>query len=205
MSFRAQLGADLAALGADLPAPLWALITWLEARGQVYHTTHGNRPFLAAMPVAERAALWSDIYFESPPDLVRFWFGKPGLERQVIPFIHCEGDGSMLALWRHAGVDRFVFLGSEGDGFVVAETPEALIALITMGYAWIEGRFALEVPPAEVWAEVFDTPWPDPVEVKTWAGEALGVVYPEMGAKLLPYPPDADPFAAFITRETAQA
>gem|GEM_PF-5558336 len=199
-----MLRANLAKLGADLPTPLWDMIRWLETRGQVFHTTYGAIPFLAAMPVDGRDALWSEIYFESPPDLVRHWFGKSGLEQQVIPFIHCGGDGSYIALWRPAvGPAHFVFLGSEGEAFVVTDNVLALIAILTMGYTEIEGRFSLEATPAAGWAEVHDGTWPDPVEIKNWAERNLGVAYPDCGIDLLPFTKVPDPFQAFVQTQLA--
>ncbi len=200
-SFESALRQSLTDLDIDLPHALWTLIAWLEERGQRFETPSGL-PFLAIADVTSRDDLSSHVLFDLPPDLVRFWFGKDGLENQVIPFVHCGGDGSYFALWRHSGApDRYVFLGSEGGAFTVAETPADLITLLTMGYPFIEGRHDLTASPEQVWEDRYDGDWPDPVIVKDWVRSQFGVQHPMTGSAILPYSADDDPFAAFVSEE----
>lgn len=201
-TFEAALRDALTGLDIDLPHELWALISWLEERGQKFETPAGL-PFLAIGEATRREELWSHIYFDLPPDLVRFWFGKEGLEKSVIPFVHCGGDGSYIALWRHAGApDRFVFLGSEGEAFTMAESVEALVTLLTMGYPFIEGRDDLTASPEQIWEETQDGPWPDLAPVKTWVREHFGIQHPVSGSAILPYSGREDPFAVFVNEMT---
>lgn len=197
-TFEAALRDALTGLDIDLPIELWALISWLEERGQRFETPAGL-PFLSIGDAERPEDLWSHIYFDLPPDLVRFWFGKEGLDKQVIPFVHCGGDGNYIALWRHAGApDRFVFLGSEGEAFTVAETAMSLVTLLTMGYPFIEGRDDLTASPEQIWEETHEGAWPDLVAVKAWVGEHFGIEHPVSGNAILPYSGREDPFAAFV-------
>ena len=197
-TFEAALRDALTKLHMDLPHELWALISWLEERGQRFETPAGL-PFLAIADAAHRDELWSHIYFDLPPDLVRFWFGSDGLEKQITPFVHCGSDGSYIALWRHKGApDRYVFLGSEGEAFTLAETPRAFITLLTMGYPWIEMRQDLTAPPEQLWEDAHDLPWPGLVAVKDWASAQFDLKYPMTGSTILPYSATDDPFIAFV-------
>ncbi|MDJ0639868.1 MAG: hypothetical protein QNJ20_13620 [Paracoccaceae bacterium] len=202
VNFEDQMRAGLEVLDIDLPHELWTLIAWLEEKGQCLETPSGPT-YLAIMPLTDQGSLWSHLVFESPPDMVRFWFGKDGLERAVIPFVQCGGDGSYLALWRHAGApDRYVFLGSEGEAFVVAEDVRDFISLLTMGYTQIETRSDLSSTPDQLWHDLNDDDWPDPVELRQWVTDQFDFVHPATGAALLPYGAKDDPFAAFVAAQT---
>ncbi len=200
MSFEAALRGRLAKLRADLPEALWSYIGWLEENGQAFAYTNTNEAFLAAIPVDSPERMTSHLAFEMPPDLVRFWLGKDGYETQIIPFLRCGGDGSYIALWRQDGQgDKFVFLGSEGEAFVMAEDPLDLIAIVTLGYASIETRDDLNKTPAQAWADWYDDrPWPEPTVLKAWVRDAFGLDHDPVGAAYLPYDADADPFEAFV-------
>ncbi len=201
-TFESHLRNSLTDFDIDLPHPLWALISWLEERGH-RHETVGGMPWLSMFTSHGKSELWSHVCFEPPPDLVRFWFSRDGLEKQVIPFVHCGGDGSHIALWRHPGaVDRYVFLGSEGEAFTVAERVEDLIVILTMGYTSIEGRDDLMVTPELNWEHQRDGDWPEPVDIMSWVSEHYGLLYPATGGSLLPYDHDGDPFAAFVAAES---
>ncbi len=199
VTFETDLRDALQGVGADLPDALWTYIRWLEAEGQVYTYRATNQRFLATMPVAGIDALFSHLAFELPPDLVRYWLGKEGFERQIIPLAKCGGDGSYIALWKHDDQpDQFVFLGSEGESFVITENPVDLIAILTMGYSSIEGRDVLAATPAEAWAETDEEPWLEPVTAKDWATQTFGNIYMSTGAEYLPHATVADPFDQFI-------
>ena len=202
-TFEAALRERLTKLDIDLPHELWTFIAWLEERGHRFDSPAGL-PFLSVAPSANRDAMWSHVYFVLPPDLVRFWFGKDGLEKWVIPFIHCGGDGSYIALWRNPGdPDRFVFLGSEGEAFTVAERAEDLIAILTMGYPWIEGRDDLAASPEQLWEDMSDAEWPDLVDEKAWVTAHMGIRHPATGSSLLPRQPGDDPFTTFAEHHAA--
>lgn len=201
LTFEASLRDKLTEFDIDLPHPLWALIAWLEERGHC-KVTPGGLPYLDVYG-DETTQAWSHICFELPPDLVRFWFGREGLEQQVIPIIHCGGDGSYIALWRHAGApDRFVFLGSEGEAFTVTERVEDLIAILTMGYTCFEGRDDLMMTPEVNWEAERDGDWPEPVAIMAWVAEHYGILYPATAGSFLPYGMVEDPFVAFVAAET---
>ncbi len=200
-TFETSLRDSLTEYDIDLPHPLWALIAWLEERGHRRDTPAGL-PFLDVFS-PEGAAPWSHVCFELPSDLVRFWFGRDGLEKQIIPIVHCGGDGSYIALWRHAGApDRFVFLGSEGEAFTVAERAEDLIAVVTMGYTSVEGRDDLLMTPEVNWDHQRDGDWPEPVDIMGWVSEHYGILYPATAGSLLPYAVGEDPFAAFAAAQS---
>jgi hypothetical protein len=132
------------------------------------------------------------------------WLGKPGYERQVIPFIACGGDGSYIGFWPSAAGagERFVFLGSEGECFTVADNCRDLIALLAMGYDDITGRWNLELTPQAAWGEPGEeTPWTTPegfAELKEWSRSEAGVRVRAQGSELLPFAPEDDPFVAFV-------
>ena len=202
-TFEASLRESLTHFDIDLPHALWALISWLEERGH-RHETPAGLPFLSIADEHDGDTLWCDVYFDLPPDLVRFWFGKDGMEKQVIPFIHCGGDGSYIALWRHAGApDRFVFLGSEGEAFTISESVNGLITLLTMGYPAIEARDDLTVTPEQVWEDLHDGPWPDMADVKAWVQAHFNIRHPMTAGSILPYTVTDDPFAVFAAHETS--
>ena len=201
-TFEASLRDSLTTLDIDLPHPLWALIAWLEERGHRREGL-GGLPYLDLFAAGAGEASWSHVCFEVPPDLVRFWFSKDGFEKQVIPFIHCGGDGSYVALWRHNGApDRYVFLGSEGEAFTIAERVEDLIAILTMGYTTIEGRDDLMASPEQNWADHNGDDWPEPLDIMAWVSEHFGLLYPATGGALLPYSGEDDPFVSFVAQET---
>lgn len=202
-SFETALRAAFEAFGADLAAELWMFITWLEENGQAYRYRTSGEPFLAAIPAANINALTSHLVFEMPPDLLRYWLGKEGYESQIIPFMKCGGDGSYIALWRQAdAADMFVFLGSEGESFVIAENAIDLIALISLGYESIEGRDVLAATPKTIWSEWNETPWVEPVALKSWVSETFGINHKAKGAAYLPFDEGADPFETFVAKVT---
>lgn len=51
-------------------------------------------------------------------------------------------------------------------------------------------------------SEIDDTVWPEPIELKTWATNQLGIIYPKMGVELLPYDPKNDPFERLVAETT---
>lgn len=201
-NFEMHLRSKLHDLDVDFTPPMWTFISWLESKGQCFRYASNQEPFLSTTLVKNKDALWSHVSFVLPPDLVRYWFGKEGYEKQVIPFVRCGADGSYIALWKRSGaVDSFVFLGSEGEAFVVAEDPKQLIALITMGYTSIEGRDVLAASPKQVWKETHAGSWPEPIELMAWTAKNLGVSYPAIGQDILPYALSDDPFSKFVTKE----
>ncbi|MEM6386805.1 MAG: hypothetical protein AAF718_11280 [Pseudomonadota bacterium] len=206
VTFEAALRDALTDLDIDLPHGIWEFIAWLEERGHRSETLAGL-PFLTIAEPDVEGNVWSELFFDLPPDLVRFWFGRDGLEKQVIPFVHCGGDGSYIALWRHAGApDRFVFLGSEGEAFTIAEDVQSFLTIVTMGYPMIEGRDNLTATPEHLWDDINDEePWPDTPAVKAWIGSHFGISHPMTASILLPYSPGEDPFEAFVLEQSGAA
>ena len=170
------------------------LINWLEGKEQVFVYRHTKEPFLPSCPVPSIDDLFSHIAFQKFDDIT-YWFGREGIEADVLPFIRCGGDGSMIALWRqNQANDSYVFLGSEGEAFVLAEAAADLIVIITMGYESIEERSNLTLTPNEHWAQISEQTWPEPKDVKGWVSESFGVTYPPTGEAILPYSMADDPF-----------
>lgn len=197
-SFSTKLKARFDVLDAELPPQLCEMIAWLEANGQGFNYNRTREPFVSVYPVTGIDALWSHLAFIVPDDLVRHWFGKDGLEKQVIPFIRASGDGGQIALWRrpqHA--DHFVYLGSEGESYTLAISPEDMIALLAMGYEEIVDRAGLECSPEQVWRETRDGPWPEPLTLKAWVEDRFKTTLPNTAVELLPYGEAEDPFTEF--------
>ena len=88
-----------------------------------------------------------------------------------------------MALWR-GETDRYVFLGSEGEAFVVAETAVEFILVITMGYESIECADDLLISPKTQWDEGKSTPWPELAALQKWVRETFQVSYPIIGEDL---------------------
>ncbi|TRD14313.1 hypothetical protein [Palleronia caenipelagi] len=189
--------------GFVLPEGIWQLIRWLEAKGQCFRYRSSQAMFMPTMPVDSFDQLWSHLAFVIEPDLVRNWFGKDGLEDLIVPLVKCGADGSHFAAWRNGAKTEFVFLGSEGEAFSVTNSVQEFIALITMGYFSIEGRFDLELSPSDNYSEYFDKKWPDPVDVKEYVGAALGVTYPATVESLIARS-EEDPFVKFVERTLAE-
>ena len=197
--FEGSLRAHLRQHSLTLPEPLWRLIAWLEAQGQCFRYRHGGDLFVTLSGAQNRDAVWSHIAFHVPQDLVRHWLGAEGHESTLVPLVRSAGDGSYLAVWRpDEATSVFVFLGSEGEAFVVSETVESFIALLSMGYVQIEGRFDLSFSPEEQWQTLDAGPWPEPTRLKAWTAREFGILHPNSGEDLLPYPPGDDPFTEFV-------
>lgn len=186
--------------GVALDGAIWDLTGWLAARNQTFRYRRTDALFMPTMPVASMDDLWSHLAFVIEPDLVRHWFGTEGLERTILPLVRCGGDGSHLAVWKNAGRDTYVFLGSEGETFTITDNVKDFIMLITMGYFSIEDRQTLTLTPQASFAEAHAEAWPDPIAVKQHVAATLGVGYPATGEALV-LRQSPDPFCAFV--ETA--
>ena len=204
-SYGAEIRRQMAVLGADLPALLLKLFDWLESNGHAARFPQGEVLLVAPRP-NRYGELNSSIRFEFPQkDFMDFWLGKTGYERRVIPFISCAADGSYIALWPmdEETRARFVFLGSEGECFTVADNIHDLIALVTMGYDEIYGRQELSCSPKEAWVQGGnEESWSEPVglsDLMEWARREAGIVYPTRGSDILPFNLEDDPFAAFVS------
>lgn len=203
-SYGGEIRRQMAALGADLPPLLLQLIDWLETNGCAARFPQGDVLLVAPRP-NQYGEPNSFIRFEFPQkNFMEHWLGKTGYERRVVPFIACAGDGSYIALWPTgdlAGV-RFVFLGSEGEYFTIADNVHDLITLLTMGYYEIFGRETLSFSPKEAWEQdEEEEPWSEPVglsDLMMWAQREAGIVYPTKGSDMLPFTPEHDPFVAFV-------
>ena len=154
----------LAGLGPDmtLGAEVIALMEWLEDdQNNLMHYTSTNEPFLPTTPVAHIDALWSHLAFVIDPDMFTYWLGREDMGNTIVSILRCGGDGSHLALWRNAdGAMKYVFAGSEGSAFVVAETGLDFVLLVTMGYQSIEDLSHLSRHPSEYWTTYNEGPRP---------------------------------------------
>lgn len=191
----------LAGLGPDLimPPEVVRLMRWLEEdQNNLLRYTSTQDPFLPTTPVAGIDALWSHLAFVIDPDMFKYWLGREGLENTLVSILRCGGDGSHIGLWRDPqGAVKFVFAGSEGEAFVLAETGIDFVRIITMGYESIEIRETLDDHPGVVFEEYSDGPWPDTAQAKTWVRDTFGVTYPDTAAELLPTA-TPDPFVAWV-------
>lgn len=183
--------------GFALPDEIWDLIEWLEGKQQDFQYRNSSTLFMPTMPVASVDHVWSHLAFVIETELVRYWFGKQGLEECLVPLVKCGGDGSHFAVWRNGDHSEFVFLGSEGEAFKVTSRVQDFIVLITMGYFNLEGRYSLTSTPSENYPEIFDSKWPDPVEVKQHIQSTFGATYPATGESLIADEKN-DPFVKFV-------
>ena len=186
--------------GFVLAPEIVSLIRWLERQGQTYRYRRTGMPFLAVKPAQSLDALTSAICFRlAPTDFVQSWFGHNLANESIVPLVHCGADGSILAVWR-GQPDRYVFLGSEGTAFIVAETAVDFILLITMGYFSIEMAEDLLVSPETQWREMYDDPWIAPTAVKSWVEETFSGQYPETGSTLRARVASPDPFRRYVDK-----
>lgn len=196
----------LSGLGPDMGMgdEVVRLMRWLEDdQGNLMRYTSTNAPFLPTTPVASIDALWSHLAFVIDPDMVRYWLGREDMANTLVSILRCGGDGSHIALWRDPeGQMRYVFAGSEGAAFVIADTPLDFVRLITMGYESIETREALDEMPQTIWEEYNDAPWQEPVAARDWVRETFSATYPDTGAVLLPRQDGPDPFAVWVDQNT---
>lgn len=183
--------------GFELPNEIWQLIGWLEGREQTFQYTNSERLFLPTMPVSSIDHVWSDLAFVIEPDMIRYWFGKDGLEEQIVPFVKCAADGSHLAAWKNGANYMFVFLGSEGEAFTITDNVVDFMVLITMGYLGLHGREDLTLTPLQNYTEYCGEAWPEPVEIKQYIQSKYGVDYPKTGDPLVKKYVD-DPFVKFV-------
>lgn len=194
MTFEQQLLASLPE-GIALAPEIMALIRWLEARG---HTQRGidDALYLPVVPPLEGQDGFCQACFTPLPDLVRFWFGREGLERQVVPFLRAAGDGSYLALWQDGSTSRYVYLGSEGDIFELRDAA-ALVQIVSMGYVEIASEY-LDSDPTSVWEDWFESDWTRPVALQSFVKDLTGRDMPDTAADLL----SADSgFATFVAAQ----
>lgn len=193
----------LAGLGPDLKmgAEVIALMRWLEGeQNNLFHYTSTDVAFLAVMPVPDINAMWSHLAFVIDPEMFDYYLGRKDLANTIVSILRCGGDGSHIALWRDpTGAMKYVFCGSEGDTFVVAENGLDFVRLLAMGYEGIEGRFSLEDHPRVYAQEYGDGEWPEPVVLKDWVCTTFNTEFPETGTALLPVYEGADPFATWVS------
>ncbi|MDO6728009.1 hypothetical protein Q4544_13790 [Cognatishimia sp. 1_MG-2023] len=187
--------------GFTLEAQLWRYIQWLESQKQTFKYRNTQDLFVPTTPVANFNALWSHLAFVVEPDLVRHWFGKKGLENVIVPIVKCGADGSYFAVWKNDRKDRYVFLGSEGEAFQVADDVRHFIVLLTMGYFSIEGRDTVSLTPKEDFSGYNSQPWPKPILAQEWVSKNLEISYPVTAAEILDF--DNDPFPEFVDQQVA--
>jgi hypothetical protein len=74
-----------------------------------------------------------------PKDIVPYWFGKEGCEKNVIPF-GGTGDGSFYAFWFATDTPPentpIVYFGSEGDFYVAGKNYVEFLAVLSAGFEW---------------------------------------------------------------------
>jgi hypothetical protein len=188
--------------GMSLAEPVRALMTWLEDGGQAFTSTSTGKRFLNVHPVAHIDGVWSHLSFQTDPEFMTYWAGNDALNARVAVLARCGGDGSVLAQWQSAGGPQYVFLGSEGDAFLLTDDPVAFVQIVTMGYYSIEERATLEATPERNWTDFNGPdPWPEPRAVKEWVEAEFAVRYPACGAALMAGAAE-NGFGAWLDRQT---
>lgn len=217
--FEARLRASLPD-GVTLEAPLWTFIRWLERQQPAFTYRGTDIAFLPTIPVADHDAIWSHLAFVIEPDLVADWFGRGGLENQLVPLVKCGADGSHFALWKHGRRDRYVFMGAEGEGFVLSDDVGGFIGVLTTGYVSIEDKATLSLSPREAHAGYDGPIVAPPRAVQAWVSAHFDVRHGATAVDVLGAKKAAnktaggaadeavsdvggDPFAAFVAQQLA--
>jgi hypothetical protein len=101
------------------------------------------------------------------------WFAPSPAPDALLPIGWAAPDGSILALWRDdAGRVRAVVLGSEGDGYGIADDARELLALLALGLDELTSFGLVSEPDGEP-SELL-------VAYRDWAARELGVQVPEV-------------------------
>ena len=145
--------------GVTMPSELRALCDYLDRTG--YPLSGGNR----LRPEGEN---------------LKGWFGDRSEAWKQLAGFGARPDGSILALWMHAGQDAssapVVHLGSEGNSLVVlADSFREFLQLLAIGYGEL-GFDDLNAPPKE----------PETAEgLRTWLASEYGIYPAPSGAELV--------------------
>jgi len=190
--------------GMSFDSLVLAYFEWLEDRYGAQKYRKSDSLFLPVFPIETINAMQSHLAVQPLAGLVEAWFGditpkrrwrdmlsRPAPGRPILPFCKCGGDGSVIALWMpEQDIRRYVFMGSEGEAFTLAEDPVSFIILLTMGYSNIEGRDSLQYSPD------LQRDHPGVIPVRDWVLRRLDVKYPTTAEELLPYF-EVDPFTIY--------
>lgn len=117
-----------------------------------------------------------DIQF-SPvnKDAVTYYFNNPD-PLKYLGVLGTTADGSILAIWKNAGKQYFIHLGSEGnDWLILASNPIDFIKVISIGYNSFEKGVVIN-PPAK---SVIDKSFRD------WVRETYAIEIPESGKDIV--------------------
>lgn len=124
----------------EVPAELDSAWDWMESQG--FGGGSGADAFLTAYPGSRQLG---PVF--SADRVLTGWF-EPGTEgyAHLLPIAEAAGDGSLLLIWRESDEQRFVVLGSEGGGYLVAESALELLQLLAIGYSELTPHVLGETP-----------------------------------------------------------
>lgn len=111
-----------------VPEELDAAWRWMEDRGHVIE--RGGRMWLAAY-AGDRVL---GVVFDTGLTLDGWFTGAAPDARTLLPIGQADGAGSTIVLWDDAGTVRVGVLGSEGERFLLAETPLDLLRVVAVGH-----------------------------------------------------------------------
>lgn len=131
--------------GMTVPGPLAAAWAFMESRGWMSETDDGAHLLTAGDPTEGVPGM---LFHSGTTLTAMFTDGSPAHER-LVPLGLCSGDGGIAALWLDDdGATRVVLLGSEGQAHVLADSAEAFVTLLAIGYREL-GEHTLGSPPEE--------------------------------------------------------
>lgn len=114
--------------GFTVPEPLDSAWSWMEQQGWVVDGPNGY--FVTPYPGPRQLGA---VF--SAQESLDGWFepGDPGFD-QLVPIAQISGDGGTGAVWIDGDQVRFVALGSDGDAYLLADSPVDFLRLIAVGY-----------------------------------------------------------------------
>lgn len=200
MRFEHSLKRNLDRIEADLPSDLWWLIRTLEEWGQCFSWKSRAESYLSLDVVKSPDELRSFFCFILPEtDYTKYMLGKEGYEKEIFPIIRCAGDGSHLGIWRRTKTDiSFVFMGSDGECFVVTDDVIDFIFFITSGYHQVEGKSDILKPTKSGYEKIIDSDWEGHNRLKSLIAERFNRSYPSENECVIEFHQSDDPFEKYI-------
>ena len=172
--------------GFTVPEPLDRAWSWMEQQGWVVDGPNGY--FVTPYPGSRQLGA---VF--SAQESLDGWFqpGDPGFD-QLVPIAQISGDGGTGAVWIDGDQVRFVALGSDGDTYLLADSPVDFLRLIAVGYHELGSWDLGEEPEDEDAVEAH-------AAFRAWVEAELDTDVPSLWPAT-----DPDPFEAWVERMQAK-
>lgn len=129
----------------SVPVPLGAAWAFMESRGWMSETDDGAHLLTPGDPTGGVPGM----LFHSGTSLTGFFAEGSAAHERLAPLGLCSLDGGIAALWLDDdGATRVVLLGAQGQAYVLADSAEAFVSLLAIGYREL-GEQTLGSPPQE--------------------------------------------------------